>query len=288
MGKRKLLQLVQEGHVSGWDDPRLPTLSGIRRRGYPPEAIVHFCKRIGITKYNGTTDVALLEYDIRDHLNSSAPRRMAVLEPLKVVMENFADEPTANLVIPNHPQDESFGEREVSFSPEIFIEREDFQEIPEKKYFRLAPDKYVRLRGGPIIQCTGFDKNAKGEITQIRVKLLPDTTGKDSPEGVVCKAAIHWVDAATAADAEVHLYDRLFTVEDPDGAEGGFLSVINPDSVKSVTAKIEASLLHEAPAYPCQFERNGYFITDTKDHIPGGKAVFNRTVALKDSWGKGK
>ena len=288
MSKRKLLQLVHEGHVSGWDDPRLPTISGIRRRGYPAAAVRHFCKRIGITKYNGTTDVALLEYDIRDHLNSSAPRRMAVLDPLKIVIENFSEEPTANLVVSNHPQDESFGEREVSFSPEIFIEREDFQEVPEKKFFRLGPDRYVRLRGGPIIQCTGFDKDAAGKITQVRVKLLPDTTGKDSPEGVVCKAAIHWVDAASAVDAEVRLYDRLFTVEDPDAAEGGFLSVLNPDSVITATAKIEASLLHEPAGYSCQFERNGYFIADSKDHVPGQKAVFNRTVALKDSWAKGR
>ena len=288
MSKRKLLQLVQEGHVSGWDDPRLPTISGIRRRGYPPEAVRHFCKRIGITKYNGTTDVALLEHDIRDLLNSTAPRRMAVLDPLKVVIENFPVEPTTSLVISNHPQDESFGEREVSFSGEIFIEREDFQEIPEKKYFRLAPDRYVRLRGGPIIQCVGFEKNDAGEITLIHANLLPNTTGKDSPEGVVCKAAIHWVDVATAADAEVRLYDRLFTVEDPDGAEGGFLSVINPDSVKTVIAKIESSLAYEAAGFACQFERNGYFITDSKDHLPGVKAVFNRTVALKDSWAKSK
>ena len=288
MSKRKLLQLVNESHVTGWDDPRLPTISGMRRRGYPPEAIVHFCKRIGITKYNGTSDVALLEHDIRDHLNSTAPRRMAVLDPLKVVIENFAEEPTANIVVSNHPQDESFGEREVSFSPEIFIEREDFQEIPEKKYFRLAPEKYVRLRGGPIIQCTGFGKNDAGEITEVRVKLLRGTTGKDSPEGVVCKAAIHWVDAATAVDAEVRLYDRLFTVEDPDAAEGGFLSVLNPNSVKTVTAKIEASLALEPPGFTCQFERNGYFMTDSKDHLSGSKIVFNRTVALKDSWGKGK
>jgi glutaminyl-tRNA synthetase len=280
MSKRKLLQLVQEGHVSGWDDPRLPTISGIRRRGYPPEAVRHFCKRIGITKYNGTTDVALLEHDIRDRLNSTAPRRMAVLDPLKVVIGNFAEENTTSLVIPNHPQDESFGEREVSFSGEIFIEREDFQEIPEKKYFRL--------RGGPIIQCVGFEKNDAGEINLIHANLLPNTTGKDSPEGVVCKAAIHWVDAATAADAEVRLYDRLFTVEDPDGAEGGFLSVINPDSVKTVIAKIESSLAYEAAGFACQFERNGYFITDSKDHLPGVKAVFNRTVALKDSWAKSK
>ena len=288
MSKRKLLQLVNEGHVGGWDDPRLPTISGIRRRGYPAAAVRHFCKRIGITKYNGTTDVALLEHDIRDHLNTHAPRRMAVLDPLEVVIENFSDEPTARLTVSNHPQDETMGERCVSFSPRIFIEREDFQEVPEKKFFRLGPERYVRLRGGPIVQCTGLDQNAAGEIARVRVRLLPGTTGKDAPEGVVCKAAIHWVDAATAADAEVRLYDRLFTAEDPDAAEGGFLSVLNPNSVRVVTAKIEASLLNEPAGYVCQFERNGYFITDLKDHVAGEKAVFNRTVALKDSWGKSR
>ncbi|MEY3395361.1 MAG: hypothetical protein RL346_1597 [Verrucomicrobiota bacterium] len=288
MSKRKLLQLVNEGHVGGWDDPRLPTISGIRRRGYPSAAVRHFCKRIGITKYNGTTDVALLEHDIRDHLNTHAPRRMAVLDPLEVVIENFSDEPTARLTVSNHPQDETMGERCVSFSPRIFIEREDFQEVPEKKFFRLGPERYVRLRGGPIVQCTGLDQNAAGEIARVRVRLLPGTTGKDAPEGVVCKAAIHWVDAATAADAEVRLYDRLFTAEDPDAAEGGFLSVLNPNSVRVVTAKIEASLLNEPAGYVCQFERNGYFITDLKDHVAGEKAVFNRTVALKDSWGKSR
>ena len=287
LSKRKLLQLVLENHVTGWDDPRLPTISGIRRRGYPPEAIRHFCKRIGITKYNGTTDVALLEHDIRDSLNATAPRRMAVLDPLKVVIENFADEPTASLVIANHPQDAAFGERAVAFSPEVLIEREDFQEIPEKKYFRLAPEKFVRLRGGPIIQCTGFEKNTAGEIILVRANLLPGTTGKDTPEGVICKAAIHWVDATSAVNAEVRLYDRLFTTENPDAAEGGFLSVLNPDSVTTIHAKVEASLALEAPGFSCQFERNGYFITDSKDHQPGEKIVFNRTVPLRDSWGKG-
>lgn len=287
LSKRKLLQLVLENHVTGWDDPRLPTISGIRRRGYPPEAIRHFCKRIGITKYNGTTDVALLEHDIRDSLNATAPRRMAVLDPLKVVIENFANEPTASLVIANHPQDAAFGERAVAFSPEVLIEREDFQEIPEKKYFRLAPEKFVRLRGGPIIQCTGFEKNTAGEIILVRANLLPGTTGKDTPEGVICKAAIHWVDATSAVNAEVRLYDRLFTTENPDAAEGGFLSVLNPDSVTTIYAKVEASMAHEAPGFSCQFERNGYFITDSKDHQPGEKIVFNRTVPLRDSWGKG-
>ncbi|MFD2256203.1 glutamine--tRNA ligase/YqeY domain fusion protein [Luteolibacter algae] len=288
MSKRKLLQLVKDGHVSGWDDPRMPTISGIRRRGYPAEAVRHFCKRIGITKYNGTTDVALLEHDIRNHLNATAPRRMAVLDPLKVIIENFQEEPADELEVANHPQDETAGNRMVRFSEEIFIERDDFQEVPEKKYFRLAPEKYVRLRGGPIIQCIGYEKNDAGEVLLVRAKLLPDTTGKDSPEGVVCKAAIHWVDAKSGIDAEVRLYDRLFTVEDPDAAEGGFVSVLNPESSKTVQAKLEASLLLDLPGFSCQFERMGYFVTDSKDHIPGEKAVFNRTVALRDSWGKGR
>lgn len=288
MSKRKLLQLVNEEYVSGWNDPRLPTISGIRRRGYPAEAIRHFCKRIGITKYNGTTDIALLEYDIRDYLNTHAPRRMAVLDPVRVIIENFAEEPVSPVLVSNHPQDASFGEREVSLSAEIFIEREDFQEHPEKKFFRLGPERYVRLRGGPIIHCTGFEKNEKGEIILIRSVLLPNTTGKDAPEGVVCKAAIHWVDAATAVDAEVRLYDRLFKVEDPDAAEGGFLSVINQDSVKIQLAKIEKALAEEAPGFSCQFERIGYFVSDSLDHKAGTKAVFNRTVALKDSWAKAK
>jgi glutaminyl-tRNA synthetase len=286
MSKRKLLELVQGGHVGGWDDPRLPTISGMRRRGYPPEAVVHFCKRVGITKFNGTTDVALLEFDIRDFLNHSAPRRMAVLDPVKVVLENWSAEPLASVQVPNHPQNPDMGERHIPISNEVWIEREDFMEVPEKKFFRLGPDRHVRLKGGHIIRCTGFEKDATGEITLIRAQILPGTVGADTPEGVVCKAAIHWVDAATGVDAEVRLYDRLFTEEDPDAAEGGFLSVINPDSLKSVTAKIEPTLAEVEPGFSCQFDRLGYFIADALDHTPGTKPVFNRTVALKDSWVK--
>ncbi len=210
MSKRKLLQLVQEGHVSGWNDPRLPTISGLRRRGYPPEAVVHFCKRVGITKFNGTTDVALLEFDIRDFLNTSAPRRMAVLDPVKVVLENWSAEPLEHVEVPNHPQDPEMGDRKIPISNEIWIEREDFMEVPEKKFFRLGPDRHVRLKGGHIIHCTGFEKDADGNITLIRAEILPGTVGADSPEGVVCKAAIHWVDVATGVDAEVrHLRPPL-------------------------------------------------------------------------------
>lgn len=286
MSKRKLLELVQGGHVSGWDDPRLPTLSGIRRRGYPPEAVVHFCKRIGITKFSGTTDVALLEFDVRDFLNHSAPRRMAVLDPVKVVLDNWSAEPLAHVEVPNHPQQPEMGIREVPISSEIWIEREDFMEVPEKKFYRLGPDRHVRLKGGHIIRCTGYEKNSAGLITLIRAEILPGTVGADSPEGVECRAAIHWVDAASGSDAEVRIYDRLFRVEDPDAAEGGFLQVLNPDSLKTLTAKIEPALRNAAAGFSCQFDRIGYFIADALDHQPGSTPVFNRTVALKDSWGK--
>jgi len=286
MSKRKLLQLVQENHVSGWNDPRLPTISGIRRRGYPAEAVRHFCKRVGITKFNGTTDVALLEFDVRDHLNTSAERRMAVLEPLKVVLENWAAEPLEHVEVPNHPQNPEAGSRLVPISSEVWIEREDFMEVPEKKFFRLGPDRCVRLKGGHIIRCIGYEKNAEGEITLIRAEILPGTVGADAPEGITCKAAIHWVDAVTGIDAEVRLYDRLFTVEAPDEAEGGFLTVLNPDSLKTVTAKVEPALAAAARGYSCQFERVGYFVADSQDHNPGVTPVFNRTVALKDSFTK--
>jgi len=286
MSKRKLLQLVQENHVSGWDDPRLPTISGIRRRGYPPEAVRHFCKRVGITKFNGTTDVALLEFDVRDHLNASAPRRMAVLDPVKVVLENWSAEPLATVEIANHPQNPELGVRDVPISSEVWIEREDFMEDPPKKFFRLGPGRHVRLRGGHIIKCTSFEKDAAGNVSLIRAEILPGTVGADSPEGVECRAAIHWVDAATGADAEVRIYDRLFNVESPDEAEGGFLSVINPDSLKTITAKVEPALAEAPAGFNTQFERVGYFVSDIKDHRPGTSAVFNRTVALKDSWAK--
>ncbi len=286
MSKRKLLELVQGGHVSGWNDPRLPTISGLRRRGYPPEAVVHFCKRVGITKFSGTTDVALLEFDVRDFLNHSAPRRMGVLDPVKVVLENWATEPLTHVEVPNHPQNPDMGERRIPISAEIWIEREDFMEVPEKKFFRLGPDRHVRLKGGHIIRCTGFEKDATGTITLIRAVILPGTVGADSPAGIECKAAIHWVDVATGQDAQVRLYDRLFTIENPEEAPGGFLSVINPDSLQTVTAKIEPALATAAAGFSCQFDRIGYFVADAADHHPGTQPVFNRTVALRDSWAK--
>jgi glutaminyl-tRNA synthetase len=286
MSKRKLLQLVQEGHVSGWDDPRLPTISGLRRRGYPAPAIRDFCKRIGLTKFNGTTDVALLEFEVRDFLNRESPRRMAVLDPVKVILENGSDEPLGTAEIPNHPQDPEMGERSVPIGNEVWIEREDFMEDPPKKFYRLCPGRHVRLRGGHIIRCTSFEKDGDGNVTLIRAEILPGTVGKDAPEGVECRAAIHWVDVASGVDAEVRLYDRLFTVEDPDAAEAGFTSVLNPDSLKTITAKIEPAAASAEAGFACQFERVGYFVADRKDHQAGIRPVFNRCVALKDSWGK--
>ncbi|MCU0749929.1 MAG: glutamine--tRNA ligase/YqeY domain fusion protein [Akkermansiaceae bacterium] len=286
MSKRKLLQLVQEGHVGAWDDPRLPTISGLRRRGYPAPAIRDFCKRIGLTKFNGTTDVALLEFEVRDFLNRESPRRMAVLDPVKVVMENWDAEALTAAEVSNHPQNPDMGERSVPISREVWIEREDFMENPPKKFYRLGPGRHVRLRGGHIIRCTSFEKDSDGNVTLIRAEILPGTVGMDAPEGVECRAAIHWVDVASGVDAEVRLYDRLFTVEDPDGAEGGFTSVLNPDSLKIITAKIEPAAASAEAGFACQFERVGYFVADSKDHQPAAKPVFNRCVALKDSWGK--
>jgi glutaminyl-tRNA synthetase len=283
MSKRKLLQLVKENHVSGWDDPRMPTISGLRRRGFTPEAIRSFCKRIGITKFNGTTDVALLEYEVRDHLNKIAPRRMAVLDPVKVVLENWTPGSTETVELVNNPENPEDGTRQVPLSGEVWIEREDFMEEPPKKFYRLGPDRHVRLKGGYIIRCTGFDKDADGNVNEIRAVIIPGTLGADTPEGIECRAAIHWVSVEHGADAEIRLYDRLFTTEDPDDAEGGFLSVINPDSLKVITAKVEPALASVEPGFRCQFERTGYFIADARDHVAGTKPVFNRTVALRDS-----
>lgn len=286
MSKRKLLQLVREGHVNGWDDPRMPTISGIRRRGYTPEAVRNFCKRIGITKFNGTTDVALLEYEVRDHLNKVAPRRMAVLDPLKIVIGNWPPEGMGPVELVNNPENPAEGSRRLTMSAEFWIERDDFLEDPPKKFFRLGPGRHVRLKGGPIIRCAGYEKDADGRISLVLCEYLPGTIGTGTPEGVECRAAIHWVSAEHGVDAEVRLYDRLFSVEDPDGSEGGFLTVINPHSLASVTAKIEPSLATVEPGFRCQFERTGYFIADAKEHQPGLRPVFNRTVALRDSWKK--
>ena len=286
MSKRKLLQLVQDGHVGGWNDPRLPTVSGLRRRGYPAPAIRDFCKRIGLTKFESTTDVALLEFEVRDFLNRNSPRRMAVLDPIKIILDNWSAEPLTGVDLANHPQNPDAGERKVPISNEVWIERDDFMEDPPKKFYRLGPGRHVRLRGAHIIRYVSHDKDDAGNITSIHAEILPGTVGIDTPAGVECRAAIQWVDAATGVDAEVRLYDRLFTVEDPDAAAGGFTTVLNPASLVTVTAKIEPSLALADPGFACQFERIGYFVADSIDHQPGAKPVFNRTVALKDSWGK--
>ncbi|MBK1833355.1 glutamine--tRNA ligase/YqeY domain fusion protein [Roseibacillus ishigakijimensis] len=289
MSKRKLLELVNEGVVEGWDDPRMPTLSGARRRGIPPEAIRAVCEETGITKQVGVTDVALLEFETRKILNKEVNRRMAVMNPLKVVLVNYEEGASETVKVPNNPEDAGAGEREVALGREVWIEREDFELDPPKKYHRLKPGGAVRLRGGYIIQYVGHEVDENGEVTEVRCEYLPGTIGQNAPEGVVCKAAVHWVSVAHAHEAEVRLYDRLFTAENPDAAEGGFKSVLNPDSLQVVSGvKVEAAAAEMAPGERCQFERVGYFVADSEEHRPGERLVFNRTVALRDSWGGGK
>jgi glutaminyl-tRNA synthetase len=287
LSKRKLLQMVKENHVSGWDDPRMPTISGIRRRGYPAEAVRNFCSRIGITKFNGTTSIDLLEFEVRDFLNKKSLRRMAVLDPVKVVLENVIIDESFTAEVVDNPENPEIGKREILLSNELWIEREDFMEDPPKKFYRLSPGRHVRLRGADIMKCIGFEKNETGEVILIRCELLKGTAGGDTPEGIECKAAIHWVDVATSCDAEIRLYERLFSVEDPDAAEGGFLSVINPESLKTIRGKVEPALAFSEAGESFQFERIGYFIADQKDHS-SGCPVFNRTVGLRDSWAKKK
>jgi len=285
--KRKLHALVHEGLVSGWDDPRLPTLKGLRRRGYPPEAIREFCERVGITKKQTTIDVGVLENCVREALDGSAPRAMAVLDPVKLVIENYPEDLVEDMPAQNHPKDPSFGERSVPFSRELFIEREDFMEDPPKKFFRLAPGREVRLRYGYLVTCTGVVKDANGRVIEIRASYDPATRGGNAPDGRQVKGTIHWVSAAHAVDAEVSLYDRLFDIPDPGGADD-FRAHLNPESVVRVTdAKLEPALAHAAPEARFQFERIGYFCADRHDHQPG-RPVFNRTVTLKDTWAKVK
>ncbi|MGB1130677.1 MAG: glutamate--tRNA ligase family protein, partial [Haloferula sp.] len=286
MSKRKLLTLVQDGKVGGWDDPRMPTLSGLRRRGYPAAAIRSFCRGLGITKFKGVTDIALLEHEVRALLNKEAPRRMAVLDPVKLVLVNYEEGRSEGLEVINNPEKEEEGVREVKLSRELWIERDDFMEEPPRKFFRLGPERYVRLRGGYIIKCVGFDKDEAGNVTEIRCEYLPGTVGQNAPEGVKCKAAIHWVSAEFGKPATARLYDRLFTEENPDAVEGGYESVLNPDSLENREIWIEPSLAEMEPEAVCQFERLGYFVADRYDHQPGERAVFNRTVALRDSWAK--
>ncbi len=288
VSKRKLLRLVQEGVVEGWNDPRMPTLCGLRRRGYTPEAIRDFCKKVGVTKFNSSTDVALLEHCLRDHLNRRAPRAMAVLHPLKVVIENYPEGRTEELEAVNNPEDPAAGTRVVPFSREIYIERDDFREEPPRKYHRLAPGREVRLRWGYFITCTGVDKDDTGAVVGLRCTYDPETRGGNAPDGRKVKGTIHWVSAAHAAEAEVRLYDRLFAKEDPeDVPEGGdFMANLNPDSLTRLSdCKLEPGLRHARPGTTYQFERIGYFCLDSEDSRPHSP-VFNRTVALRDTWAK--
>jgi glutaminyl-tRNA synthetase len=286
MSKRKLLQLVNEKLVTGWDDPRMPTIAGFRRRGYTPEAIRHFCKTVGVTKFNGVTDLAVLEHSIREHLNKIAERRMAVLRPLKVVLTNYPEGKSEMLEAVNNPEDPNAGTRQIPFSRVIYIERDDFMENPPKKFFRLAPGGEVRLRYAYIIKCEQVIKNDQGEIIELHCTIDPDSKAGGATAGRKIKGTIHWVSADHAVPAEVRLYDRLFTVEQPDAEEGReFTSFLNPNSLETVTAQLEPTLGNAAPGTRFQFERTGYFFIDPKEST-AGKPVFNRTVTLKDTWAK--
>ena len=284
MSKRMLLELVEGGHVGGWDDPRMPTLSGLRRRGYTPEAIRNFCERVGVAKRASTVDLATLEYTIREDLNVSAPRVMGVLNPLKVVIDNYPDGLHEEVDVINNPEDAAAGTRKVPFGKVLFIEREDFLEDPPKKFFRLSPGREVRLRCAYFITCTGVVKDAAGAVTELHCTYDPATRGGDSPDGRKVKATLHWVSAGHALEAEVRLYDRLFTVEDPAGEEH-FLEHLNPHSLDVIRdAKVEPSLAGAAAGTSVQFERLGYFCVDP-DSTPGS-LVFNRTVSLRDTWAR--
>jgi glutaminyl-tRNA synthetase len=283
--KRKLLQLVTEGHVAGWDDPRMPTISGLRRRGYTPEAIRRFADEIGVARRENVVDVGLLEFCAREDLNRRAPRAMAVLRPLKVVIENYPADLVEEVSLANHPDDPSLGSRLVPFSRVIFIERDDFQEEPSRKFFRLAKDREVRLRGAYFVTCREIVKDATGQVVELRCTYDPATRGGDAPDGRKVRGTLHWVSAAHAVPAEVRLYDRLFTAAAPGSDDVDFRTQINPHSLEVVTtARVEPSLLDAAPGTRLQFERLGYFAVDPDS--TRGRLVFNRTVTLRDTWAK--
>jgi glutaminyl-tRNA synthetase len=288
MSKRMLLRLVKEGFVSGWDDPRMPTISGLRRRGYPPEAIRRFCDVIGVAKSNSTVDFALLEHTLREYLNRCAIRVMGVLRPLKVVIDNYPEGKVEEMDAVNNPEDPSAGTRKVPFSRELYIERTDFHEDPPKKYFRLAPGREVRLRYGYFITCNDVIKNDDGEVIELRCTYDPESRGGNSPDGRKVRGTIHWVSASRAIDAEVRLYDHLFDRADPGKVEegGDFTDNLNPHSLEVVEGcKLEPGLVSAKPGEYYQFERMGYFCVDNVDSNPDG-LVFNRTVTLRDTWAK--
>ncbi|MCD6293054.1 MAG: glutamine--tRNA ligase/YqeY domain fusion protein [Deltaproteobacteria bacterium] len=286
MSKRKLLQLVNEGLVDGWDDPRLPTISGLRRRGFTPDSIRNFCERIGVAKRNSMVDVALLEHAVREDLNIKAPRYMAVLKPLKVIIENYPEDQIEELEAVNNPEDPSMGKRKVPFAREIYVERDDFMEDAPKKFRRLTPGREVRLRYAYYIRCERFEKDANGEVTVLYCSYDPETKGGSAPDGRKVKATLHWVAAPTAVSAEVRLYDRLFSDPDPGIEKDGqpFTQNINPESLVVLNdCKLEPALAEDALGVTVQFERLGYFV---QDKSVADKPVFNRTVTLRDTWAK--
>jgi len=284
VSKRKLNQLVTEKHVGGWDDPRMPTIAGLRRAGFTPKSIRDFCERIGLTKQNSWIEMGVLEYCIREDLNDNAPRAMAVLQPLRVVIDNYPEDQTEQLEVGNHPQKPELGKRIVPFSKVILIERDDFAEIPPPKFKRLVAGGEVRLRGSYVIQCNEIIKDADGNITELHCSYDPDTLGKN-PEGRKVKGVIHWVSEQHSQPAELRLYNRLFSVPNPDNEEN-FLDAINPESLEVLTdCRVEASLANPQPESRYQFERTGYFCFDAIDSV-NGKLVFNRTVTLRDNWEK--
>jgi glutaminyl-tRNA synthetase len=287
LSKRKLLQLVQEGRVRGWDDPRMPTLSGLRRRGYTPEAIRNFCASIGVSKTTGSIELAMLEHFLREDLNRRAPRVMAVLRPLKIVIDNYPEYQVDEMDAVNNPEDESAGSRKIPFARVLYIEQDDFREVPPPKYFRLSPGREVRLRYGYFVTCTSVVKNDKGEVIEVHCTYDPASKGGNSPDGRKVKSTIHWVSAAHAVDAEVRVYENLFNKENPGDVELGkdVLDNLNPNSLEIIAdAKVEPSLANPTAGARYQFERLGYFCADP-DSAPG-KPVFNRTVALKDAWAR--
>jgi len=287
LSKRKLLQLVQEGRVRGWDDPRMPTLRGLRRRGYTPEAIRNFCASIGVSKTTGSIELAMLEHFVREDLNKRAPRVMAVLRPLKVVIDNYPEYQVDEMDAVNNPEDESAGSRKIPFARVLYIEQDDFREVPPPKYFRLSPGREVRLRYGYFVTCTSVVKNEKGEVVEVHCTYDPASKGGNSPDGRKVKSTIHWVSAAHAVDAEARIYENLFNREDPSDVELGkdVLDNLNPNSLEIIAdAKVEPSLANPTAGARYQFERLGYFCADP-DSAPG-KPVFNRTVALKDAWAR--
>ncbi len=284
MSKRKLLQLVDDNHVDGWDDPRLPTLAGLRRRGYTATSIRNFCRSVGVTKYNSLSDITLLENSIRNELNQTAQRRSAVMDPIEVIIDNYPENQAEELEAVNNPEDESAGKRVVPFSGRLYIERADFMEDPPKKFFRLGPGREVRLRYAFFITCQSAEKDEDGNIIRLHCTYDPETRGGKAPDGRKVKGTIHWVSAEHAVPAEVRLYDRLFLEEEPD-VQGDFLACLNKDSLRTITAQVEPALASSNPGDRYQFERNGYFIADPIDGTQG-KPVFNRIVGLRDTWSK--